>query len=114
MKRIVLSFSVILVLSQNMFANNCKIMTSPLDLSQMNFGYTNWYSSTVPIVATKTFKYTSFIDAYNNFDKDFTELIKKDVCKKNKWAGVANYKIQWQQTKNTYIFVGTYDVFDDK
>ena len=92
----------------------CKIMTSPIDLSKMTFGDSSYYLSIVPIVAGKTYKYTSFFDAYQEFDASARKYIKKNVCTKNKWDGVVNYKIQWQQTDKMYNFTATYDAFGNK
>ena len=104
----------LLIYGVNTFANDCKIMTSPIDLTKMRLGYTNWRARTLPIVSTKDYKYTSFIDAYSDFDESTVKYIKEIVCKKNKWDGVENYQIEWQQTKDTYNFVATYDVFANK
>ncbi len=103
-----------IILGTNSFAKDCKIMTSPIDLSNMNFGYSSYYISTVPIVTGKTYKYTSFFDAYQDFDKTTKKWIKDNACTKNKWDGVANYKIQWQQTDKMYNFTATYDTFGNK
>ncbi len=92
-------------------AGECSIITSPLDFSTMRFGYSSWYSQTRPVVEVKTMKVTNFVDAYSEFDELFTQNIKDVVCTKNKWDGVANYKITWQRTENGYIFVGTFDAF---
>ena len=92
----------------------CKIMTSPLDTKTMRLGYTNWQTQVTPIVNTKDFKYKSFVDAYSEFDASVSKSVKETVCKKNGWTGVANYKIEWQQTDKTYIFVATYDAYADK
>lgn len=113
-KRLIKCLLPIMVINSVSFASDCKIMTSPIDLSTMRLGYTNWYAQTRPIVEGKTFKYVGFTDAYSEFDEKFTKIIKEKVCKENKWAGVANYKIEWQQTKDAYNFVGTYDTFGNK
>jgi len=103
-----------LLLSTSIHAQECTIMTSPIDLSKMRFGYSSWYVQTAPIVSGKDFKFTSFVDAYSDFDKKFTQYIQETVCEKGKWDGVANYKITWQQTKNSYNFVGTYDAYSNQ
>ena len=93
----------------------CKMMTSPLDVKTMRLGYTNWQTQVIPIVdINDNFKYKSFVDAYSEFDTSVTKSIKETVCKKNGWNGVANYKIEWQQTEKTYVFVATYDAYADK
>lgn len=100
--------------SSSVFAQDCKIMTSPIDLSKMDFGYSNYYLSIVPIVESKTFTYKSFFDAYQEFDASAKKWIRDNVCTKNKWDGVTNYKIQWQQTDKMYNFTATYDAFANK
>jgi len=96
------------------YASECQIMTSPINLNKMVFGDSSWYAVTIPIVEPKTYKYTSFVDAYDRFDRKARNVIKEVICKKNKWDGVVNYKVKWQQTKNTYIFVATFDAFAKK
>ncbi len=89
----------------------CSIMTSPLDPASMRLGYAGWNARTVPIVNTKTFEYTALIDAYKEFDQSIIAHIKESICKKNKWNGVANYKITWQETDKLYHFIATYDAY---
>lgn len=96
------------------FSNECKIITSPLDLNNMSFGYSSWQGQTQPIVNGETFKYTGFLTAYQDFDKYVNKQIQDIVCKKNGWNGVVNYKIQWQQTDKMYNFIATYDTFSYK
>jgi len=96
------------------YADECKIMTSPLDIPTMRLGYTNWHSQTVPLYVLKTDKYTTFGEAYQDFDESITEQIKTTVCTKQKWDGVANYKIEWQTTKDSHFFIATYDVYANK
>ena len=117
MRNLVIKSSIVLLLGVgSLFGADaeCKIMTSPLDMKTMRLGYTNWQTQVTPIVNTTTFKYKSFVDAYSEFDASVSKSIKKTVCKKNGWSGVANYKIEWQQTDKTYIFVATYDAYADK
>jgi len=98
----------------NTLAKECTIMTSPIDLTKMNFGYASYYISTVPIVTSETFKYTSFFDAYQDFESLAKNWIKDNACEKNKWDGVTNYKIQWQQTDKQYNFTASFDAFSYK
>lgn len=104
----------VITLATQSAASECKIITSPIDLDTMTFGYSNWNAQTTPIVTTTDFKYTSFVDAYKEFDDSLRAYIRETVCTKNKWDGVANYKIQWQQTDKTYNFTATYDAFSNK
>jgi len=98
----------------NLYAGDCQIITSPLDVKEMRFGYSNWNAMTIPIVTTKDFKYTSFVDAYSEFDTSTRKYIKETVCKKQKWDGVTNYKIEWQETDKKYNFIATFDTFANK
>lgn len=113
-----LSLKILIALSiifgVNSFAKECTIMTSPIDLSKMDFGYSSYYIQTVPIVTSKTFKYTSFFDAYQDFDKNAKKAIRESACKKNKWDGVSNYKIIWQQTDKMYNFTATFDAYSNQ
>jgi hypothetical protein len=105
---------VLLTMGTQSVATECKIITSPFDSSTMTFGYSNWNAQTIPIITSSDFKYTSFVDAYKEFDSSLRSYLKETVCKKNKWDGVANYKIQWQQTEKTYNFTASYDTFSNK
>lgn len=105
---------VIMSFTTQSMAAECKIITSPLDMATMSFGYSNWNARTTPIVTSSDFKYTSFVDAYQEFDDSIRHYLRDTVCKKNKWDGVANYKIQWQQTDKAYNFTATYDTFSNK
>jgi hypothetical protein len=98
----------------NSFAKECNIMTSPIDLSTMKFAGSSYYLQTVPIVTAKTFKYTSFFDAYQEFEKNARQWFKDVVCKEKGLDGVANYKIQWQQTDKMYNFTATFDAYENK
>ena len=111
MKKYMLLLASIITLS---FTKDCHIMNSPIDLNKMNFGYQNWHSRVVPIVGGKDFKYTSFSDAYKEYEKSVYDSIKESVCKNNGWDGVVSYKIDWQQTDKTYNFIATYDTFQYK
>jgi len=94
-----------------LFAAECKLMTSQLNLNNMELGYSSWYGRTIPIVTSETYKYTDFLTAYSEFDVYVRDKIREDVCKKNGWNGVANFKITWQQTKDTYNLIATFDAF---
>ncbi|QOP45660.1 hypothetical protein [Sulfurimonas paralvinellae] len=98
----------------NSFAKDCNIMTSPIDLSRMTFAGSSYYLQTIPIVAGKTFKYTSFFDAYQEFEKNTRKWFKDTICKEKGLDGVANYKIQWQQTDKMYYFTATFDAYENK
>lgn len=110
---IIISLAIMSFTTQSV-ATECKIITSPLDMTTMNFGYSTWNAQTTPIVTSSTYKYTSFVDAYKEFDNSLRAYLKETVCEKNKWDGVANYKIQWQQTDKSYNFTATYDTFSNK
>ncbi len=111
LKLLLVSF---VIFGENSFAQECKIMTSLIDLSKMTFGYSSYYIQTVPIVTGKTYKYTSFFDAYQDFDTSAKQSIRDSACKKNKWDGVVNYNIQWQQTDKMYNFTATFDAYSNK
>ena len=71
------------VLASLSFAGECQIITSPIDYNKMNFGYSSWLSMNIPIVSVKeNFKFTSFVDAYDRFDKEVRTHIRDVVCKK--------------------------------
>jgi|GEM_PF-1873678 len=116
MKRTVLKIMslVAFTLGTQSVASECKIITSPLDMPTMTFVYSNWYAQSTPTITASDYQYTSFVDAYKEFDEKLRNHIKETVCKKNHFDGVANYKIQWQQTEKVYDFTATYDVFSDK
>ena len=103
---------VLLAASSFTMAGECAIFTSPVDFSVMRGGYSTWYTSTQPIVnIKKNYKFTSFGDAYKEFDEHVRKEIKEIICEKQKWSGAANYKIVWQQTERSYQFTATFDTF---
>jgi len=106
--------AILIVTGTNSFAKDCKIMTSPINLSKMTFAGSSYYLQTTPIVAGKTFKYTSFFDAYQEFENNTRKWFKDTICKEKGLDGVANYKIQWQQTDKAYNFTATFDAYENK
>ena len=112
MNKIVLRLWLLLI--TNSLLADCKIMTSPINLSKMTFVDSGYYLAVVPIVSSKTYKYTSFFNAYQDFDMSVRKYINQTICIKNKYNGVVNYKIQWQQTDKTYNFTATFDLFVNK
>lgn len=111
MKKIILGLICLVSFS---FAEKCEIMTSPIDLNKMRVGFSTWQGQTIPIVDGKTFKYTDFLDAYSEFYNNMEKKANETICKKNGWDGIANFKIEWQQTDKIYNFILTGDVFTYK
>ena len=107
--------SVMLVgISTNLMANSCEIFTSPVDRVLLKEIQSSWNGRTVPIINPKTHKYTGFLEAYTSFDNSMKSMFKKESCSKEKWSGVANYKIAWNIGKSEYSFIATYDLIDYK
>ena len=99
------------LLSVSILAKDCLIVTSPVDFTAMQASSTASKVAEIASQDLKTFKYKSFTDAYNEFNKETKAYITKEVCEKNNWDGAANYTITWQQTKDLYFFVATFDPF---
>jgi len=104
--------SLILGLNINLLA--CEIMSSQVDKKMLKEIRSSWQGQTIPIVDSKTYKYTSFLTAYQSFDEDMRKSFKDTVCKKNGWSGVSNYKVTWDIGDKTYTFIATYDMIDYK
>lgn len=104
----------LLTLTTQSIASECKIMTSQLDHAKMNFEYSNWYARSIDIINATNFKLVSFSNAYQMFDASLRSYVKESICTNERVDGVANYKIQWQQTDKAYNFTATYDVFSNK
>ena len=106
--------SLIIGLSISSLSAACEISKSPVDRGLLKEIRSSWQGRTVPIVHPKTFKYTDFLDAYSSYDKKMRTMFKEDVCKKNKWSGVANYNLEWNISDKRYSFIATYDMIDYK
>jgi len=114
MKKIVAISLLTFAFTTQSMAKECQIRTSPLDSKTMTFAYSNWNARTIPIITTTDFEYTSFVNAYKEFDESLRRYLRETVCKKNKHSGVANYKVEWQQTDKAYNFTASFDVFSQK
>jgi len=106
--------AMLIVIGTNSFAKDCTIMTSPINLSKMTFAGSSYYLQTIAIVTGRTLKYTSFFDAYQEFENNTRNWFKDTICKEKGLDGVANYKIQWQQTDKAYNFTATFDAYENK
>lgn len=111
MKKKKILFSLLLITSVNLFANDtCKIVSSPAPSANDVRG-----TDTVAMSLSKVYydkkkkmQIKSYSDAYLDFNKQVKEYIKKD-CKKYKITINYNFKINSMIDENYYHFNAQWD-----
>lgn len=104
-------FVVILLFSTCFAYANDKVpvvLTSQPDYNVMALVTSNYTLYQSPIVEPKTFKYTSYFDAYGKFDKYVMDSI-KNAANQSNYDGVCNYQTKVIITDKMYYFEATYD-----
>ncbi|XOB63892.1 hypothetical protein ACMC5R_07275 [Deferribacteres bacterium DY0037] len=114
MKKLVL-ISLFFSLSLVCFAAEKKavIITSQPNYSKMKLLTYSIKYSQVPIVDPKTFKYISFVEAYNDFFMDIKNELDRE-SNQYEMDGVCNFEIKFDVTDKTYFFSASYDYFKYK
>jgi len=88
----------------------CNMFTSPPDYKTMTLIVGDGVWQNIPIVDGKTYKYTGFTDAYNEFYSNVKKEI-QDGCNKIDTKGVVNLKINFTTTDKQYLFSAQYDYY---
>ena len=112
MRKISLILLIAFIFISSAQSKECKMLTSPPNYSTMKPVVAEGYYMTTPTIQPKTFKYTSFMDAYKLFYSSLQTEIHKKCKKYKKLKGVVNLKIQHSVSKNWYNFIATYDVYE--
>jgi len=110
MKKTIITMSLGLLCTTNIFAKDCKISSSPAQ-SINDIRGTDAVALSISHVyydKNKKMQIKSYQDAYLDFYKKAKDYIKKD-CKKYKMTKIYNFNINSMIDKNYYHFNATWD-----
>lgn len=91
-------------------SKQCNMFTSQPDYKTMTLMVGDGVWQNIAIVDGKTFKYTSFADAYEEFYSNVQKSIQKN-CDRYDTKGVVNLKINFATTDKQYLFSAQYDYY---